>query len=191
MHGVFDEVKCPFVEQLTAMGGRYWPVTWTLRWAPRYRRSGNARGCVKTQKNSDPSKTASQNACYAVFSVLGMVTLPTDILRYRVFTQPGPISDLRTQSADNCTSLKTSPRLESESANLAASRRFSLASTRKVHSQQQRMEHRMVRAPPTSTVQFRCVFLREHVLFRYCQLKDAVANSPYSFNIETITNDDI
>ena len=56
MHGVFDEVKCPFVEQLTAMGGRYWPVTWTLRWAPRYRRSGNARGYVKTQKNSDPSK---------------------------------------------------------------------------------------------------------------------------------------
>ena len=38
-------------------------------------------------------KSASQNARYAVFSVLGMVILPTNILRFGVFTQPGAEAD--------------------------------------------------------------------------------------------------
>lgn len=50
-------------------------------------------GYVKTQKNSGPSKkSASQNARNAVFSVLGMVILATNILRFGVFTQPGAIA---------------------------------------------------------------------------------------------------
>lgn len=42
MHGEFDEVECPSVEQLTAMGGRYLAGDLDTRWASRYRRSGNA-----------------------------------------------------------------------------------------------------------------------------------------------------
>jgi hypothetical protein len=45
---------------------------------------------VETQKKILVlQKSASQNARYPVFSVAGMVTLPTNILGFGVFTLPG------------------------------------------------------------------------------------------------------
>lgn len=59
------------------------------------RKSVSAPSCVKTQKILLLQKSASQNARYAVFSVLGIAILPTNILRFGVFTQPGPEADVR------------------------------------------------------------------------------------------------